>query len=222
MAPEADQSWVHTLAIHFMALPHFTCAKLHLSSPSTRPQQSVGFLYCNSPARDPWQVGSPFHFARWKEKRIILFPIILNSPYGRKFMAVTPKLFTLAPISPGESLGGMRGGLEEDCVALDQPDNTVNKRGANVWGVKNDDMHCKINYIACVCFYGLLLLSIHIHILLLRGHFILPYVRNFIVCEIGEHATIHFTLLMCCVHCTKLYAWCVLMGKSGWVATVKF
>lgn len=133
-------------------------------------------------------------------------------------MAVTPKLFALAP-KPRRVTRGHEGGLEVYCVALDQPDNSVNKRGANVWGVKNDDMHCKINYIASVCISmasSCPFTYISSSSRAISSHLILPYVRNFIVCEIGEHATIHFTLLMCCVHCTKLYAWCVLMGKSGW------
>lgn len=75
--------------------------------------------------------------------------------YGRDTEAVH-----FGAYKPRRVTRGHEGGLEVYCVALDQPDNTVNKRGANVWGVKNDDMHCKINYIACVCFYGLLL-SIH-------------------------------------------------------------
>lgn len=65
----------------------------------------------------------------------------------------------------------------------------VRRRG----GVDDACVHCKINYIACVSILGP---TVHSHILqrshpLAYASFVPPYVPNFIVCEIAQHATFY-------------------------------
>lgn len=60
-------------------------------------------------------------------------------------------------------------------------------------GVDDACVHCKINYIACVSILGP---TVHSHILqrshpLAYASFVPPYVPNFIVCEIAQHATFY-------------------------------